>query len=309
MASVITTLGEALIDLMPAGADGTLWHARPGGAPMNVAVAAARLGSPTSFIGHLSTDRFGAVVRAHLAEAGVDTTQCRITEAPTTLAVVDPGGATSEPGFTFHSAHTTAVVFDAREVTVPAGLVHLCGSVSAVIEPAATVFGSLVADAASAGRLVSIDPNPRPAIAGDVRSFRRRLDGWIDHAHLVKVSQADLRWIEPALDHGSVARAWLGRGVRAVVVTLGGDGAVVHTAAEAVWVPASPIEVVDTVGAGDSFMGGLLTRLYELEVTEPAALDDVDSAQWTEALEFAGSVAAVACSRVGADPPWRHELP
>lgn len=306
MAAVITALGEALIDLMPAGADGKLWHARPGGAPMNVAVAAARLGAPTSFVGHLSTDRFGAVLRAHLDEAGVDISQCMVTEAATTLAVVDPGGASSEPGFTFHSAETTAISFDAVGVELPQGIVHLCGSVSAVLEPAAAAFDALIAGAGE--RLVSIDPNPRPAIAGDATSFAAHLDRWIDHADLVKVSRADLGWIEPALDAETVARAWMERGVRAVVVTRGGDGAIAHTAAGTVEVPSVPVEVIDTVGAGDTFTGGLLCALHEAGVGDAATLDALDGDGWRQALEFAVGVAAIACSRVGADPPWRNEL-
>ncbi len=306
MATVITTLGEALIDLMPAGSDGTLWHARPGGAPMNVAVAAGRLGAPAGFIGHLSTDRFGRVLRAHLDDAGVDTGQCRTTETATTLAVVDPGGASAEPGFTFHSADTTAVSFDAAGVELADGIVHLCGSVSAVIEPAASAFAAILATAAD--QLVSVDPNPRPAIAGDAASFRTHLDRWLDHADLVKVSRADLGWIEPALGHETIARAWMERGVRAVVVTMGGDGAIAYTTAGVVQVDPVPVEVVDTVGAGDSFTGGLLCALHEAGVIRPDALDSLDADGWREAMAFAGRVAAIACARVGADPPRRHEL-
>ena len=265
MTAMITALGEALIDLMPAGTDGTLWHARPGGAPMNVAVAAARLGAPTSFVGHLSTDRFGALLRAHLYEAGVDISQCMLTGAATALAVVDPGSASSEPGFTFHSADTTAVSFDASGIELPQGIVHLCGSVSAVLEPAAAAFDALLTSAGD--RLVSIDPNPRPAIAGDAAAFAAHLDRWIDHADLVKVSRADIGWIAPTLAHEAVARAWMERGVRAVVVTIGGDGVAAHTAAGTVQVPSVPVEVIDTVGAGDSFTGGLLTALHEAGVT------------------------------------------
>lgn len=312
----VVACGEALIDLIAASADGSTWHAAPGGSPYNVALAAGRLGAPTSFLGVLSDDRFGQLLRDHLDESNVSWRTCPITTEPTTLAVVSQGPADPEPSFAFHVAGTTTVSPRVTDLHLPSdtGVFHASGSVSLVLEPAATRIEALLA-AARHRALVHVDPNPRPAIAGGRERYLRRFERWLRVADVVKVSVADADWLEPGTDPFDLARRWLappGEDVdapAAVVLTRGAQGAAVVCSAGVVEVvPAAPVEVVDTVGAGDSFVGAVLAAFSAHGITGRRALAELDAAWWRTALGYAVEAAGIACTRVGADPPWRDEL-
>jgi fructokinase len=155
---------------------------------------------------------------------------------------------------------------------------------------------------------VTLDPNVRPTIAGSPERLRPRIDEWLELTDLVKVSRADLAWIEPGADPLDVAASWLRRGPAAVVVTRGADGSVAMTPERTIEVPAHRVQIVDTVGAGDSFMGGLLTWLVEAGATDRPSLGALVADEWRSALELAGRVAGITSSRIGADPPRRSEL-
>lgn len=306
---MIVAAGEALIDLFPADSGGREWLARPGGSPLNVAVAAARLGTDAGFLGRVSTDRFGDLLIEHLRASEVSTRYVSFGDEPTPLAVVEPGGTDREPGFSFHGHGTAdrALRPQDAELGDEVSVVHLSGSVTALSPPADAVLIGVLRDARGR-RLVTLDPNVRPTIAGSPERLRPQVDEWLSLTDLVKVSRADLAWIEPGADPLDVAASWLRRGPAAVVVTRGGDGSVAVTPERTVEVPAHPVEVVDTVGAGDSFMGGLLTWLVEQGATDRPSLGALGDDEWRAALELAGRVAAVTSTRVGADPPRRDEI-
>ncbi len=309
----VVCCGEALVDLLPADDLGRAWRAAAGGSPLNAAVAAARLGAPTTFLGVLSEDRFGTLLRAHLDESHVSTRTCPVVPEPTTLAVVAQGPG--EPTFGFHVAGTTTVSSMVNELHLPVdtGIFHVSGSVSLVLEPAASRLEALLV-AARHRSLVHLDPNPRPHLAGGVERFRARLDRWLAMVDVVKVSAADLAWLHPGDDPLDVARAWLAeddpdRGApAAVVVTRAERGAAVVVPGGLVEVDAEPVDVVDTVGAGDTFAGALLAAFAAHGVTGRAALSGLGPTWWRTALTYAVEAAGIACSRVGADPPWRGEL-
>jgi fructokinase len=306
--------GEALIDLIAADRTGTSWHAAPGGSPYNAAVAAGRLGAPTSYLGVLSDDRFGQLLRDHLDESHVSWRTCPLTTEPTTLAVVSQGPDDLEPAFAFHVAGTTTVSSRVIDLHLPAdtGVFHVSGSMALVLEPAASRLEGLLA-AAQNRALVHLDPNPRPTLAGGRARYVARLGRWLTFADVVKVSEADLEWLHPGQDPLRVADAWLGDeseddAPAAVVVTRGARGAAVVCRAGTIEVPATPVDVVDTVGAGDTFVGAMLAAFAAHGVVDRRTLATLDEAWWRTALTYAVAAAGIACGRVGADPPWRREL-
>lgn len=312
----VVCCGEALVDLIATGPGGRHWRAVPGGSPFNAAIAAGRLGAPTSFLGVLSEDRFGQMLAAELTESHVAHDHCPTTPEPTTLALVseDAGG---EPAYSFHVASTTTTSSRVNDLHLPAdlGVLHVSGSVSLVLEPAASRIENLLA-AAQHRAIVHLDPNPRPALI-DRDRFVRRLQRWLGLADVLKVSEADLAWIAPGADPLDVAHRWVrGSGdperaeelPTAVVVTRGPRGAAAVLSGGVIEVPAEPVEVVDTVGAGDTFSGAMLAAFAAHEITTPARLRRLDGTWWRTALTYAVEAAGISCSRVGTDPPWRQEL-
>lgn len=310
--------GEALVDLIGADPQGRTWRAAPGGAPYNAAVAAGRLGAPTSFLGVLSDDRFGQLLRDHLDGSNVSWRTCPITTEPTTLAVVSQGPDDAEPAFTFHVAGTTTVSTRTIDLHLPAdtGILHVSGSMALVLEPAASRLEALLA-AARHRTLVHLDPNPRPSLADGRQRYLSRLDRWLGLADVVKVSNADLHWMHPGVGPLEVAQRWLQpQGdaepddvPAAVVITRGAHGAAVVCSAGVIEVvPGAAVDVVDTVGAGDTFAGAMLAAFAAHGVTDRTVLADLDEHWWHTALTFAVEAAGIACGRVGADPPWRREL-
>lgn len=326
--------GEALVDLLGTDPGGRTWRASPGGSPYNVAIASGRLGAPTSFLGVLSEDRFGRMLIDRLSASQVDSGHCASTHEPTTLALVDSGTLAEEADYSFHVAGTTTVSTRVNDLHLPndVGVLHVSGSVSLVLEPAASRIESLLA-AAQNRAVVHLDPNPRPALVDRAR-YLRRLERWLALADVVKVSEADLAWIAPGEDPLAVASRWIdspvaparGDTVRgdfagdttpgedaperpgAVVVTRGAAGAVAVTGHGLVEVAAPQVEVVDTVGAGDTFAGAMVAALSAHRVSTRARLDALDTAWWHTALTYAAEAAAITCGRVGAEPPWRDEL-
>ena len=311
----VVCCGEALVDLLATDATGIQWRAAPGGAPYNAAIAAGRLGAPTSFLGVLSEDRFGELLVSRLTGSHVDIHQCPRTHEPSTLALVtrDVDG---EPSYTFHVAGTATTSNRVNDLHLPSdlGVFHASGSVAMVVEPAASRIAALMA-AAQHRALIHLDANPRPALV-DRDGYRRRFDRWLGMADVIKVSETDLAWIEPGADPIEVADGWLRptdpeagehRPV-AVVVTRGAGGAAVVRPSGVVEVPAGPVEVVDTVGAGDAFAGAMLAAFAAHRVTGRDQAGRLDAGWWRTALTYAVEAAGISCTRRGAEPPWRHEL-
>jgi fructokinase len=303
----VIVVDEALVDLAPR--DGLLLPL-PGGSPYNVAVGLGRLGTRASFLGPRSTDGFGELLTTRLAEAGVSLDLSTLTAAPTTLAVLHLDDH-ARASYGFYLEGTSAAGL--REEDLPslgdATAVHLSlGAVTLDTRPAGAAFAALVAREAGR-RTITLDPNVRPSVIDDLAAYADRLAAVVARCDLVKVSDEDLALLypdEPAID---VARRWVSSGPAAVVVTRGPNGAIGLTAGgEEVDVPGGQVEVVDTVGAGDAFTSGLLDALArqgslgrsELRTTGPDGL--------RSAIEVAVDVAAITCTRPGADPPSRDEV-
>ena len=299
---MITVAGEALIDLIvdPAG------HVDPrlGGGPFNVTRAVARLDQPVAFLGRLSGDRFGQLMRADLDRHGVLVAIEAPTDAPTTLALVDvdPAGV---PGYHFHLAGTSAAAVGPGEAALPAGTTALhVGSLGLVMEPVGTSMEQLVAELPG-GVTVMLDPNCRPGAIASRQAYLDRLSRVLRRVDVVKTSTEDFAYLFPGRDAAAAAAGLLGEGPACVVVTDGAAPVRAFTAGHemTVEVPAAP--VVDTVGAGDAFGGAFLTWW----IGNGLGRDDLrDTNAVRSAAQAATYASVVTCTRRGAEPPWAYEL-
>ncbi|NML45353.1 carbohydrate kinase [Ramlibacter sp. G-1-2-2] len=302
--------GEALMDVFPAGTTpaGVALDARVGGSPFNVAVGLARLGQPVGFIGGISTDTFGQRLLHALREEGVDLATVQRQAAPTTLSVV-AADAEGVPTYAFHGEHGADRLLDPRALeTLPAAAQVLqLGSFALVVEPIATTLRLLV-EREHQRRLVAYDPNVRLNVEPSVPRWRAAVEWMAQRTHLLKISSEDAALLYPDEQLQALARRWLAQGVRLVVITCGSLGAAAFTAREGARTEAVPVQLVDTVGAGDTFQAALLTWLAERDLLKPQAMQALPAAQLKEMLAFAAKAAAITCSRRGADLPRRSEL-
>lgn len=294
---MIVVCGEALVDLVPVGK--TL-APRPGGSSANVAVTLGRLGHQVSLLTRLSGDRFGRQLRVHLTESGVDLTDAVAAPENTTLAVVDLDTA-GDAGYTFY-LDGVRWKFTDFPVVLPAGApLHVSGSLALALPVMGDAIEQLLRRE-QGHRLISFDPNPRPLLFTDIAAARTRLDTWVGLADIVKVSSEDLSWAAPGRTVPQVAADWRALGATIVIITRGADGVYALGPHGEIDLPANPVTLVDTVGVGDAFTGGLLSSL------PPEGLPALTTPTLTIALRQAQHIAAITCSRPGADPPWRHEL-
>lgn len=320
-------VGEALIDFVPqvgvavtgsteGPAEGgavaaTTYLPVPGGSPYNCAIAAARLGAESRFLCRIATDFFGDRIVARLAANGVGLEYVVRSDQPTTLAFVErqpDGGA--RYAFFVNGAADRALVATDLPAELPAGAILQFGSISLIGEPAGSTIIDLV-EREAGRRIVSFDPNIRTSVITDVDAYRARCDRAIAAATIVKVSDEDLAWLVPGVDLEAAAVDLLTRGPTLVVVTRGAEGAFAVLRPgnlRSVAVPAVKTTVSDTIGAGDSFHAALLTWLDENGVSHAEEIDALSDGQIEAMLTFAVRVAAVTCSRPGADPPHRAEL-
>jgi fructokinase len=302
--------GEALMDVFATGdtAAGVALDARVGGSPFNVAVCLARLGQPVAFLSAVSRGFLGERLMRALAAEGVDTSAVRRNDAPTTLGLVglDVDGV---PSYAFYGEgcadrQLTSDALDELPQAVRA--IHL-GSYSTVVEPIGSTLRALV-EREHERTLIAYDPNIRLNVEPDLARWRDMLEWMMPRTHLLKISEEDLQLLLPDTCLEDFAAAALRRGVALVVVTRGAEGAVAWTPLAHAGVPTVQVELIDTVGAGDTFQAALLTWLAEHDRLSVPALHALSVAELESALGFAARAAAVTCSRRGADMPRRREL-
>lgn len=288
-------VGESLVDVL--GADRV-----PGGSPLNVAVGLARLGVPTTLLTQLGADADGDLIRAHAEASGVTVRAQPVPRTGTAVATVGDDGSAD---YAFDIAWT----WDPRSGPAPAADLFHCGSLAAFLAPGAAGVDALLAEAADRGALTSFDPNIRPVLLPDAATVWERTRVVAARCDLVKLSDEDAAFLAPgAADPGAeVARALVGGRTRLVVVTQGPRGCLVATPGGVRPLPAGPpVEVADTVGAGDSFMAAMLTRVAARRAAGLPPIPDDDD---LPALVAAADAAArVTVTRPGADPPWRDEV-
>jgi fructokinase len=290
-------VGEALVDIVVSSSGGEPEPA-PGGSPLNVAVGLARLGVDTLLMTEVGDDAHGRLLLDHVAASGV----------PLDEASVVPGLRTSSATAHLDEHGAASYTFDLRWTlgprALPAGTTALhVGSLGAALRPGRDSVVDLVAQATDEGLLVTFDPNARPSLTPDAGRAWDDAREVAAGADLVKLSDEDLEFLQPGSTPADLAARLLGGRTRLVVVTAGGSGAFAASADGSVELHSRPVDVVDTVGAGDSFMAALLAIAVE------HGLDDLDERRLEAYVHAAHQAAAVTVSRRGADPPWRSELP
>lgn len=298
--AMILCCGEALVDMLPVA--GGQYAARPGGSVFNTARALGVMGVPAAFLGGLSRDPPGQMLAGALHDAGVDTTMAPLTDAPTPLAMVELTGG--EARYRFHLTGTALQALDpARRPPVPgAARALFTGGLGLALPPGATAALALARQCAGQ-RLVMLDPNIRPALADNPAKLRARLAEAIALADVVKLSLADLDWLEPGAEAPELRAArLLERGPALVLLTLGAGGAVALRRGAALRAPAPAVRVVDTIGAGDIFNAAVLAGLHARDALNRAALDALSDEALAAILQVAVTTASRSVTRAGAEP-------
>lgn len=292
-------IGEALIDIVER--DGRVTGEHVGGSPLNVAVGLARLGREVDFLTHIGDDARGRRIVDYVERSGVQLVSGSLTaeRTPTAVATLDESGSAK-------------YVFDidwqlsgTPEVTPP--LVAHTGSIATWLEPGCRATAALL-DAYHPSATLTFDPNVRPALIEDGDGTRARIDRLLERCDVVKASDEDLHWIDPNRSAEQIARTWLSLGPSIIAVTMGERGAFAISAAGEVQVPAYKVSVVDTVGAGDAFMTGLIDALWSLDLLGAGRrrnLAAISTDALTDVVRTAALTSALTVARAGADLPDR----
>lgn len=308
---MILCCGEALIDMIPtptvAGPDGFVPHS--GGAVFNTAIALGRQGIQTGMLTGMSTDMFGDQLRTALGESHVDTASLVMSGRPTTLAFVKltNGHAT----YNFLDENSAGRMLDFADIPqIPSDVTALFfGGISLACEPCADAYAALL-ERDHADKVVMMDPNIRPGFIQNEARYRARLNQMITRTDIIKVSDEDLDWILPGpqgLPEKVAVLQDLGPSI--VILTRGSEGATGYLrGSTSVTAAAQKVDVIDTVGAGDTFNAGTLAKLSELGVLTKNAVHAMPLEALEKALQNGASTAAITVSRAGANPPWANEL-
>lgn len=306
---MIVVCGEALIDLFVGrpNAHGIATEAVAGGSPFNVALGLARLGSRAAFLSTVSDDAFGEFLLLKLQEAGVDTRYLRRVPQATTLSVVATA-ADGQPHYTFHAQGADCALAAADLPDLPADVTAIAAASYALgVEPIANTIETLL-HREKGRRVISLDPNIRPRVLGDVAAFRLRFERLVGSATIVKASIEDIGLLYGPPDPAEIASSWLARGPSLVIVTAGDQGATAYAPGASITSRSHPVSVIDTVGAGDTFHAALLAYFDTQGLLGIEALAKLTKDQVAAALVFASAAAAVTCTRRGANLPSRADV-
>jgi fructokinase len=290
-------IGESLIDIVES-------DEHVGGSPLNVAVGLGRLGREVDFLTYIADDAYGRRITEYLNAAGVQlVSESRTAERTATArsTIAEDGSADYVFDLDWQLSGTPPVA--------PPLFVHT-GSIAAVQDPGCLAVAALI-DTYRVSATVTFDPNVRPSLIADRDLARERIEHLVERSDIVKVSEEDLRWIDPDRPPERIAQTWLALGPAIVAVTMADRGAAAVCAAGVARVPARPVQVVDTVGAGDAFTVGLIDALWGwglLGAQRRAELAGLDLDALTTALEAASVAAALTVGRAGADLPDRAAL-
>ena len=298
----ILVVGEALVDVVRRDGEDVV---HPGGSPLNVAVGLQRLGVPATLHSSFGADPHGVAIAQHLEASEVAVTGSTVSDRETSVALATlaaDGAAT----------YTFSIDWDPARLEVPEGTfdaVHT-GSIGAALEPGATMVEELLTKLRPT-TTISFDPNVRPQLMGEPEEARVRVERFVALADLVKASDEDIAWLYPDATVAEILEHWLELGPALVVVTRGAHGADALAASGPAHVPAPPTEVADTIGAGDSFMAGLLAALSDMKLLGARRrrdLRELHAADVGLVTRFAARCAAITVSRPGADPPNRDAV-
>jgi fructokinase len=306
----IAILGEALIDFKSTGA--LAFQGFIGGSSLNVATATSRLGQATTFLTQISSDLFGKSLREHMTKNGIDTSHVLESDAHSTLAFVEERNGQAH--FSFMNSRAADTMYDPQPRPVlPNNLKFMqFGSISLLTDPTSSSITEIIGKHRSSlnhNVTVVFDPNCRPALTPDLDGYKRKLRNWLRLAHVVKVSDQDLGWLEPDKALDAVAADWISQGPSVVIITRGEHGSSLYRAGhERLQVPTPKVSVIDTVGAGDTYTAGLMVSLLEHGHERAEQLATHTDQTWLEVMTFAAQAAAINCTRAGANPPTRAEV-
>ena len=306
---MIVCCGEALIDMLPRAIEGEGQGYLPvaGGAVFNTAITLGRLGEKSGFFTGLSTDMFGQHIDESLRQSNVDASFSVRQDLPTTLAFVKLTDGHAE--YAFYDENTAGRMLSPDslpDLNDDVTALHF-GAISLIPEPCGSTYEALMAREAAA-RVISFDPNIRPGFVKDEKAYRSRIERMLKLSDIAKLSDEDLNWLAPKQASADAIQQILDSGASIVLMTKGSAGVDVFTPSGQFSVDAQKAEVVDTVGAGDSFNGGFLAGLRRNGHLSKSALKQISDQDLREAIELAVKVAAVTVSRAGANPPWANEV-
>ncbi|MCU1572318.1 MAG: PfkB domain protein [Micrococcaceae bacterium] len=305
--TVLTIVGESLVDIISDPHRPSAVQVHPGGSPLNVAVGAARLGLQTTLVTHFAADPYGLLIEEHLVSNGVNVINGGTKPTSRAIATLGPDGA---------AEYTFAITWEINGGSLPAlaaveASTHVhAGSIATVLPPGDQATLVLV-EAAREHATISYDPNCRPAISPDAAWARGQAERFVAASDVVKASDEDLSWLYPDRSPEETLEAWLELGPAILALTRGASGPVIVSRDGRVEMAAEAITVADTVGAGDSFMAGLVSGLAQLGALGLRGRDRLQTLNLDElhaVAAYANRAAGITCSRQGANPPRAAEL-
>lgn len=308
---MILCAGEALIDMLPRRTDAheAAFAPYPGGSVFNTAIALSRLGTKTEFFSGLSTDLFGERLTSVLLANGVDSALAQRCDRPTTLAFVTL--TDGHASYAFYDENTAGRMLTEADLPAIPETAKACffGGISLAVEPCADAYAAMITRADDLGRVVMIDPNIRPDFIADEARFRVRMDSILAHTDIIKASDEDLRWLLGDHPLPALAEMLREKGPSVVLVTQGAKGVTGFYPGGELHVDAQAVQVVDTVGAGDTFNAGVLAGLDDAgALDKEMIINGLDEDVLRAAMTLGVQASAITVTRAGANPPRRDEL-
>ena len=307
---MIICAGESLIDMVSFRGEAE-YTPHVGGSNFNSSVALGRLGADSYYFGAVSNDKYGELIENALRHSKVNEDFVIKTNRPTTLAYADVFDGIAE--YTFVDEHSAGRLLDQTSLKpflkrLIKAKALLVGGISLQAEPCGSSWQWLI-EKASDHLPIYFDANIRPDFIENKQNYLTRFVELTYKVDIIKISDEDYRYLYGAKDFNETSKSWLNNGVKLVILTLGSEGSkVIYDNDKEVFVKSQKVDVVDTIGAGDTFNAGFLLNLGEQDLLDVDSLNNITETMLIKALTFANKVASITVTRKGANPPWHEEL-